>query len=186
MVYLTFDDGSSKQTTKILEVLNELEVKASFFLIGSMIENKISDAQAIVAAGNDVGNHSYSHNRMVFKSPSFIKEEIDKTNDLIKVIGYDKEILFRPPFGKQLLFLPMYLNKLNQTTVMWNNEPESYEEVSQSSETIAQYVIDNIHNGSIILLHPMNDKTDKSINAIRRIVTQLKKDGYSFGLLTDR
>lgn len=185
VVYLTFDDGPSKETSKIIDLLNELNVKATFFLIGDNIEKNMEDAKLIVENGHDVGNHSYSHNRMIFKSFSFIKEEIDKTNNLIKNLGYEKEIFFRPPFGKKLFVLPQYLNKINQKTVMWNIEPESYEESSKSAETIANHVKENVKNGSIILLHPMNDSTGKILESIKLIVKQLQSQGYSFELLSE-
>ena len=185
VVYLTFDDGPTKETSKIIDLLNELNVKATFFLIGDNIEKNIEDAKLIAENGHDIGNHTYSHNRMIFKSPSFIKEEIDKTNELIKTIGYEKEIFFRPPYGKKLFVLPQYLNKINQKTVMWNIEPESYEESSKSPEAIANHVKENVRNGSIILLHPMNDSTGKILKSIRLVVEQLKSEGYSFKLLSE-
>lgn len=185
VVYLTFDDGPTKETSKIIDLLDELNVKATFFLIGDNIEKNMEDAKLIVENGHDVGNHSYSHNRMIFKTSSFIKEEIDTTNELIKNLGYEKEIFFRPPFGKKLFVLPQYLNKINQKTVMWNIEPESYEESSKSAETIANHVKENVSNGSIILLHPMNDSTGKILESIRLIVKQLQSEGYSFKLLSE-
>ena len=185
VVYLTFDDGPTKETSKIIDLLDDLNVKATFFLIGDNIEKNMEDAKLIAENGHDIGNHTYSHNRMIFKSPSFIKEEIDKTNELIKTIGYEKEIFFRPPYGKKLFILPQYLNKINQKTVMWNIEPESYEESSKSPETIANHVKENVKNGSIILLHPMNDSTGKILESIRLIVEQLQSEGYSFKLLSE-
>ncbi|GGE57358.1 polysaccharide deacetylase family protein [Priestia taiwanensis] len=183
VVYLTFDDGPTKETDRILQALKELDIKATFFLIGSNIEKHTEEAKSILAQGHAIGNHTYSHNRMVFKSPSFIQEEIDKTNDIIKEIGYTDEILFRPPYGKKLVMLPLYLDEVSQTTVMWDIEPESYEEVNKDAKSIANHVIDNVQNGSIILLHPMNDKTDKTIDAIKQIVLTLKEQGYSFEVL---
>ena len=185
VVYLTFDDGPTKETSKIVDLLNELNVKATFFLIGDNIEKNIEDAKLIVENGHDVGNHSYSHTRMIFKTPSFIKNEIDTTNELIKNLGYEKEIFFRPPYGKKLFALPLYLNKVNQKTVMWNIEPESYEESSKTPEAIANHVKENVRNGSIILLHPMNDSTGKILKSIRLIVEQLQSEGYSFKLLSE-
>ena len=185
VVYLTFDDGPTKETSKIIDLLNDLDLKATFFLIGKNIEENKEETKLIIENGHDVGNHTYSHNRMIFKSPSYIKEEIDKTNNLIKSLGYDKEIFFRPPFEKKLFVLPMYLNKINQTTVMWNIEPESYADVSVNAETIANHVKENVNNGSIILLHPMNDSTGKILESIRLIVEELQSEGYRFELLSE-
>ncbi len=179
-LYLTFDDGPTEETDRILEVLDELGVKATFFLIGSNIEKYEEKAKKIVEAGHDIGNHSYTHARNVFKTPKFIKNEVDKTNELIRELGYEKEIYFRPPFSKKLVILPLYLHKIGQTTLTCDIEPESYKEAGRTSETIAKYVINNAKNGSIILLHPMNDRTTKTLDAVKIFVKELEKEGYQF------
>ncbi len=185
VVYLTFDDGPTKNTERILKTLRDLDVKASFFLIGSCMEDNPLLTQQILDAGHDIGNHSYTHPRLILRSLAFIKDEIDQTNALIKSFGYDKEIFFRPPYGKKLVLLPWYLNEIGQTSVMWTLEPDSYEEANKDADSMAQYVIDNISDGAIILLHPMNDDTDKTLDAINKIVTELRDLGYSFETLSD-
>lgn len=119
-VALTFDDGPTDNVDDILAVLNQYDIKATFFLVGNEIEKRKEEAEKIAVAGHQVGNHSYSHQRMIFKSPSFIKEEIDKTDALIESIGYEGEIDFRPPNGKKLAFLPFYLQKEGKETITWN------------------------------------------------------------------
>jgi len=185
VVYLTFDDGPTKNTERILETLDELDVKASFFLIGNCIEESPELAQQILDAGHDIGNHSYSHPRLILQSLSSIKNEVDRTNELIKSLGYDNEIFFRPPYGKKLILLPWYLNEIGQTTVMWTLEPDTFKDVSKDADSMAQYVAENISDGAIILLHPMNDDTDKTLDAIKKIVTELRDLGYSFETITD-
>jgi len=185
IVYLTFDDGPNENTDRILGTLEQLNVKASFFLIGQCIEETPVLTQQIIDAGHDIGNHSYTHPRLVFRSPAFIKKEIDQTNTLIINAGYHREIFFRPPYGKKFLLLPWYLNQIEQTTVMWTLEPDSYKEVNKDADSMAQYVIDNVSDGAIILLHPMNDDTDKTLDAIKKIVSSLRDSGYSFERLSD-
>lgn len=184
-VYLTFDDGPTENTERILETLHDLDVKASFFLIGKSMEETPLLTQQILDAGHDIGNHSYSHPRLIFRSLSSVKNKVDQTNALIKSFGYDGEIFFRPPYGKKLVLLPWYLNEIGQTTVMWTLEPDSFEEINKDADSMAQYVIDNVSGGSIILLHPMNDDTDKTLVAIKKIVTELRELGYSFETLSD-
>ncbi|MDR4422603.1 polysaccharide deacetylase family protein, partial [Bacillus anthracis] len=111
VVALTFDDGPTNNVKQILPLLDTYHAKATFFLIGNELEKNLSLGEAIVQSGHQVGNHTYSHNRMVFKTPSYIKEEIEKTNSLIRRIGFTGEIDFRPPNGKKLIGLPYYLNK---------------------------------------------------------------------------
>lgn len=175
VVALTFDDGPTKNTDKILDILNEEDIKATFYLIGSDIEKNLEEGKNIVKEGHQVGNHTYTHTRNVFKSPSFIKNELTKTNELINSIGYEGEINFRPPFGKKLFVLPYYLNKYNIDTIMWNLEPDTYFDKAKDKE---KYVLENIEPGSIILMHPMYN--EESIDALKGIITGLKEKGYEF------
>lgn len=177
VVALTFDDGPSKQVEGLLSVLKKYNAKATFFLIGNDIVKFPDEAKKIVEAGHQIGNHTYSHNRMVFKSPSFIKEEIEKTDKLIREAGYKGEIDFRPPNGKKLIGLPYYLNKHNRETITWGLEPDSY---YTSAADKANYVKENIKNGSIILMHPMYDETGEELKAVEQIVKELSAEGYQF------
>ena len=173
VVALTFDDGPTKNVDSVLAVLNHYNIKATFFLIGNEIETNQKEAEEIVKAGHQVGNHTYSHNRMIFKSTSFIKEEIEKTDNLIRRIGYEDEIDFRPPNGKKLLALSYYLNKHKKDTITWNIEPDS-------AVDKIDYVKQNIKNGSIILLHPMYDETGEQLKLIEDIIKLLLDEDYEF------
>ncbi len=176
-VALTFDDGPTKNVNQILPLLEQYHAKATFFLIGKEIEKDPEDAKKIVKANHQIGNHTYSHNRMVFKSPTYVKEEIEKTDQLIRQAGYKGKIDFRPPNGKKLFILPYYLNKHKKETITWNLEPDSY--YLKASDKI-NYVKDHIKPGSIILLHPMHDNTGEEFQAIEGILQELTKEGYSF------
>lgn len=178
-IALTFDDGPTENAAKILEKLDELDIKATFFLCGTDIEKRPDDVKSIISSGNAVGNHSYSHTRMIAKSCGFIKQEVDKTNSLIINSGYTDTIFFRPPYGKKLFFLPYYLSKKDTVTVMWSMEPETVLGFDATAEEIAQYVIDNVKSGSVILLHPMYNP-DNILPALDIIVPELKKQGYTF------
>ncbi|KAB8125643.1 polysaccharide deacetylase family protein [Gracilibacillus oryzae] len=177
VVALTFDDGPTKNVNQILTLLDKYNAKATFFLVGEEIEKHPEEAKEIVDAGHQIGNHTYSHIRMVFKTPSNIKEEIEKTDQLIQKAGYKGEIDFRPPNGKKLAGLPYYLNKHNRDTITWNIEPDSY--YTTASDKI-NYVKDNIKPGSIILMHPMYDNTGKELQAIEGVLQELINKGYTF------
>jgi len=100
---------SRENTTKILSILDEHNVQATFFLIGRNIKENVKDAENITAAGHQIDNHPYSHHRMLFKSQHFIAQEIETTNTLIKKTGDNGTIDFRPLLEKKLLSLPYYL-----------------------------------------------------------------------------
>lgn len=177
VIALTFDDGPTKNVDQLLPLLDEYKVKATFFLIGNEIEKHPEEAKKLVEAGHQIGNHTYSHKRMVLKSPSFIEEEIEKTDELIRSIGYAGEIDFRPPYGKKFVGLPYYLNKTNRETIMWSLDPETY---YTSVDDKVDYVLENIKPGSIILLHPMYDQTGGTLEVVETILKELSNEGYRF------
>lgn len=177
LVALTFDDGPTNNVEALLPLLEEYDAKATFFLIGSELEQNMELGEAIADAGHQIGNHTYSHKRMVFKLPSYIKEEIESTDSLIRDTGFEGEIDFRPPYGKKLIGLPIFLEKNNRETITWNLEPDKF---YQSAKDKIQYVKENITPGSIILLHPMYDKTGEEWNTTEGILDALSKDGYIF------
>lgn len=177
VVALTFDDGPTKNVNQIIPLLDKYNVKATFFIIGKDTKKYPSEAKRIVEAGHQIGNHTYSHNRMIFKKSSYIKEEIERTDQLIRKAGYKGEIDFRPPYGKKLVGLPYYLNKHNRDTIIWNIEPDKY--YTTVSEKV-NYVKQNIKPGSIILLHPMYDDSGKELQTIEGILKALSNEGYKF------
>lgn len=177
VVALTFDDGPSKNIHQILPLLDQYDAKATFFFIGKEIEGYPEEAKKVVEAGHQIGNHTYSHNRMIFKKPSYIKKEIEKTDQLIQKAGYKGEIDFRPPNGKKLVGLPYYLHKQNRDTITWNMEPDSH--YTAASDKV-KYVKEYIQPGSIILMHPMYDDTGKELQAIEGVLQALSNEGYTF------
>jgi len=174
---LTFDDGPSARTPEILKILAAEDVKATFFLVGSQIEKHPDWAQAILAAGHEIGNHSYTHQRMVFKSREFYAEEVEKTDALIHKLGFQGKILFRPPYGKKLFGLPFYLAKTQRTTLMWDLEPEYWPAKRTDPERLIQETLQNIHPGSVLLLHPMGNYS-KSFEALPKLLKALKTEGW--------
>ncbi|TMW71196.1 polysaccharide deacetylase family protein [Alteribacter natronophilus] len=185
VVALTFDDGPGENTVEILDILREHDVKATFYLTGYEIEEHFDDAVQIVEEGHEIGNHSYSHQRMVFKSPSFIKEEIERTDELIREIGYEGEITFRPPYGRRLVLLPYYLSRDDRQTIYMDIEPESYPEIAAEASEIENHVAENVNPGSIILLHVMYESRRESLNSVEGIINELKDEGYTFVTISE-
>ncbi|TCP69592.1 polysaccharide deacetylase family protein [Baia soyae] len=185
VIALTLDDGPTEQTDEVLKVLKEADVKATFFVTGAELQQHPEEGKKIVQAGHELGNHSYSHTRMVLKSPSFIKNEIEKTDQLIRDAGYQEEILFRPPNGKKLILLPYYLSQHNRKTIMWDIEPDSYADIGSNSDKIVQHVKENVKPGSIILLHVMYKNREESLKSIKGVVESLRKQGYTFKTVSE-
>jgi peptidoglycan-N-acetylglucosamine deacetylase len=187
-VALTLDDGPTPEATRaLIDLLARHGARATFFVVGRELERFPEAARQIVSAGHELGNHSYSHTRMIFVSGEFIQSEIEKTDAAIRRAGQRGPIAFRPPYGKKLVGLPWYLEQTGRSTVMWSIEPESTPGVEQTPEGIARHTIERARPGSIILMHATNDVANFKLNAIDRMLAGLTERGYravSFAELT--
>jgi peptidoglycan-N-acetylglucosamine deacetylase len=183
VVALTFDDGPTPgRTEKLLAVLARHGAVATFFLVGRDIDAHPAQARAIAAAGHEIGNHSWSHRRLIFKSPSFIRAEVDRADAAIARIGYSGAPLFRPPYGKKLVYLPYLLGQRSVPTIMWDVEPDR--DPSASAAEIARRAIGQVRPGSIVLLHVMVSSRDPSLEAVEPIVVELRRAGYRFATVS--
>lgn len=181
LVALTFDDGPApKHLPEVLEILEREQVRGTFFLIGGAMEEQPAAARRIAAAGHEIGNHSYSHHRMVFKSGSWIAREIERTDALIRSVGHDGPILFRSPYGKRLISLPLYLAQHDRLNVFWDVEPESDRRIAREPAAIRDHVLARVRPGSIVLLHVMYAGNEPSRRALPEIIESLKARGYRF------
>lgn len=181
VIAITFDDGPTPGYTEwVLDVLAAKGVAATFFLTGAEIDANPELASAIVAAGHEVGNHTWSHPNMTLAGPGKAASEVDRTNDAIRRAGYEGEILFRPPYGKKLVFLPLHLQKTGQTTVMWDIEPESYGDIAASPERIVDHVLEKAKPGSILILHVMYTSREPTRQALPAIIDGLRERGFRF------
>lgn len=181
VIALTFDDGPSPQyTDAVLAVLAAYHVKATFFVTGAEAGRHLTQTQKLVTAGHQLGNHSFSHPRMLLLSPNRIADEITQTDAAIRQAGYLDDIVFRPPYGKKLFLLPWYLEKHHRLTVMWDLEPESDAKLAKDARAMALHVIDNAKPGSIILLHVMYRSRETSRAALPLIIEGLQQQDYRF------
>jgi peptidoglycan/xylan/chitin deacetylase (PgdA/CDA1 family) len=184
LVALTLDDAPGQANAAVLKLLADKGVKATFYAIGEGMERQPDQAAAIVAQGHELGNHSYSHRRMVFKRASFYRDEVEKTNALIRKAGYTGEIIFRPPYGKKLLGLPRYLSQAGMRTVTWDLEPDSL--APGDAEGILAHVLQGVRPGSIILLHPFCAEACEADRAVLpRVIDALRAQGYAFVTVTE-
>lgn len=176
---LTFDDGPTRgQTAEVLRLLRERNVRATFFVTGGELERDMEAGREIVAAGHELGNHSYSHERMVMVTPSFVRREVERTDELIRAAGHAGEIHFRPPYGKKLLTLPLYLSRSGRKTITWDVAPDSDLPGDADAGAIARHVLEGARPGSIILLHVMYPSRAETLKAVPHIIEGLEREGY--------
>lgn len=181
LIALTFDDGPVPgKTEQILQILAKAEVPATFFLTGKEVAAAPELVQQILAAGHQIGNHSYHHQRMMFKTPSWIANEIEQTDALLRANQVDGVIYFRPPYGKKLVLLPWYLMRHHRVSVTWDVAPENFPEIARDKQKLVDYVLTHSKAGSIILLHVMYDSREPSMQAVPEIIAGLKARGFRF------
>jgi peptidoglycan/xylan/chitin deacetylase (PgdA/CDA1 family) len=178
VVALTFDDGPTSYAAD--EILHDLgDAKATFFVMGAELQHDPSVAPRLVAAGHELANHTWHHDRMVLKSPSYIASEIESTDALIRAAGWRGEIHFRAPFGKKLVGLPWYLWRHHRTHVTWDVAPDS-DRMDHPTDRIVAAVLAQVRPGSIILLHPWYHGREASRAAIAPIIAGLRARGFEF------
>lgn len=181
-VALTFDDGPDTDTTvKILDILKEHDVKATFFVIGKRAEVDQGVLKRMADEGHIIGNHTWNHPDLMKLDEARIAEEILKVESLVeKVAGY-KMKLFRSPYGslnrenvKQVANLGYYIIAWNVDSLDWKG---------LSGEQVRTNILENIRNGAIILQHSAGgpgEDLSGTVEALPVIITTLKKEGYQF------
>lgn len=179
IVALTLDDGPVDTVVdSLIDLLRAHGAHATFFVTGGELAASPAAGAKLVAAGHELGNHTYTHRRMVLVSPGTIRDEVERTDSLVRAAGQRGPIWFRPPFAYKLVGLPRYLASTRRTTVMWSIEPDSYGDVAATSRGIVRHVLDRIRPGSIILLHPWYPSRRTSRDAIGPLVDSLHARGY--------
>ncbi len=175
-IAITFDDGPDLNITpKILDILKENKIQAGFFCIGHKILGNENILQRISEEGHVIGNHSYSHSNFFdFYPTDRIKNELIKTEELIKQSVGKKVNLFRPPFGVTTPAISSAVKELDYTVVGWN--VRSMDTVTRNSEEIFQRVIKKLKPGAVILFH---DTRQTSVEVLKKLVAYTKQNGIT-------
>jgi peptidoglycan/xylan/chitin deacetylase (PgdA/CDA1 family) len=185
-VALTFDDGPTPLVLdSIVGLLASRGVRATFFVPGASVAEAPSLARRLVTAGHELGNHSYSHQRMVLRSMGFVRAEVERTDSLIRAVGHQGAIHFRPPYGYKLVVLPWYLARTGRATVTCDIEPDSYPAVAATRDGIVHHVLEYVRPGSIILLHIWYPSRATSLAAVGPLIDSLHARGYDVGTVRD-
>lgn len=175
IVYLTFDDGPSPDTTpEILDLLKEFNVRATFFCIGEKVKHHPLLVKRILEEGHAVGNHSYTHHSLFgFFSTRGVYHELCQTNDILTAITGMRPTLFRPPFGVTNPSISKAVKKADLHVIGWS--VRSFDTVTKDSQRIFSRVRKQIKPGAIILMH---DNCDQTIDALRLMLVYLKQNNY--------
>lgn len=183
---LTFDDGPNPAwTPRLLDVLAENEVRATFFLLGGRAQAAPDLVRRIAAAGHLIGNHSWSHPNLALSSRARIREELDRTSDALEQITGAPVRFFRPPFGKRRPATLSIARELGMTPVLWNAMTSDWSE--PSAERIAARLRSKVDRltrrgwAANIVLHDgghldPSAQREPSIGAAGQIIASYKRD----------
>lgn len=183
-IYLTFDEGyEAGYTPQLLSTLKENQVKATFFITAHFVNTQPDLVQQMIDEGHIIGNHTVNHKSMPELTEEKIKTEVMDLHQVInEKFNYEMKYI-RPPKGEFSENTLQVTNRLGYTTVMWSFAYEDWNEDKQPDETSAKKkVLDNLHNGEIMLLHG-NSKTNTNI--LDTVIKEAKNMGYEFKSLDE-
>ena len=178
-VALTFDDGPHpRYTPQILDILSEFGVEATFFVVGSNAEYYPDLVKRELAEGHEIGNHTYHHYHTVNVKADTLQKDIIACHKSLKKISGEDIHLFRPPEGVFNEDIKNLCAKQGYTIVMWSVDTRDWAHTPIGD--ICKNVMDNVKDGSIILMHDFIGKNSPTPAVLRRIIPMLQESGYEF------
>ncbi|OME78958.1 chitin deacetylase [Paenibacillus sp. FSL A5-0031] len=180
VVSLTFDDwGTDYTITKLLDILEKHDVKATFFLRANGVEKNPNLAKAIAEAGHDVANHTYSHPVITKLTPEQLQEEVVKAHQVItEAIQQQPTMLFRPPTGEIDDERARIVAATGYTSIAMYDVTVFDWDSANDADHIVKGVLDQTVDGSVILLHMLDNI--HTIEALPDVIEKLKSKGYAF------
>jgi peptidoglycan/xylan/chitin deacetylase (PgdA/CDA1 family) len=181
---LTYDDGpNDPHTLRLLEVLAKHEVHATFFLIGRYVKQRPDIVREVVSAGHVVGNHTFTHPLLIFKSAAQVRTELETCDRALGDAVGEHSALFRPPFGGRRPAVLRIARLLGLEPVMWN--VTGYDWNAPSVEHIERKVTRRVRGGDVILLHDgghlqMGADRSRTVAATDHLIAKYKTEGYEF------
>lgn len=194
VVALTYDDGPNPPYTgRILDVLEQEHVHATFFVVGRAVQAYPAVVRREARDGDAIGNHTWDHRHLIVMPRSQVRASLQQTDAAIYAATGEHSHFMRPPFGARDWIVMQAAHKLGYTVVMWS-VPLARDWEYPPARVIAQRILSNVSDGSIIVLHDGNrgqlcgaghmpaHVCDRSsdIEATRLIVENLKSQGYRF------
>ncbi len=174
MIALTFDDGPSEETDRILKVLAEYDARATFCVIGNKVEMYSDVLRRTIAGGNEIACHTWSHPKLTEISASAVRSQLTKTIDLVREItgGYEIKVL-RPPYGSTNKSVRSICAELGLVIAHWQVDTDDWD--VRNTDKVYNAIIKGAQNGAIILCHDIYSTTAA---AAERAIPELINRGY--------
>ena len=183
-IALTFDDGpNDPHTLKLLDVLAKHHVRATFFMIGRYVQQRPDVARAVAQAGHVIGNHTFTHPLLIFRSAAETRRQLIDCNKALEDALGARATLFRPPFGGRRPATFRIARELGLQPVMWN--VTGYDWNAPPAEIIEKKVVGQMRGGDVILLHDGGHRAfgadrAQTVIATENLIRRFKDEGYEF------
>jgi peptidoglycan/xylan/chitin deacetylase (PgdA/CDA1 family) len=176
-IAMTFDDGPSPETTpRLLDILKQRNIKATFFMIGQNAERNPAIVKRILAEGHEIGNHSWTHPQLSKLSDDRVTEEINKTQNAIKDASGYTPVLMRPPYGAITARQKDWIEKqFGLSVIIWSVDPFDWKR--PGSSVIEQRILAGARPGAIVLSHDIHKQT---VDAMPATLDALAAKGFKF------
>ena len=187
-IALTFDDGpNDPHTLRLLDVLDKHEVKATFFLIGRYVKQRPDIAREVAQRGHVIGNHTFTHPRLIFLPAADARREILQCREAITDALGEHSNLFRPPWGGRRPGTFSLVRQLGLEPIMWN--VTGYDWNAPSAEYIEQKA-GKARAGDVILLHDgghlaLGTDRSKTVEALDRLIARFKTQHQEFATIPE-
>ena len=185
LVALTLDDGPNPlkyRTPALLDTLRNLNVKATFFVVGSRAEANPELILRMDDEGHELANHSYTHPNLTFLTPDAVRKELCRTSVVVRDITGKRPRFYRPPGGNFNGAIADAASALGMHGAYWTVDGFKFEHAPHRPEELIRYVIPRVKQGSILLLHNAPENT---IIALPEIVRALRAQGYTFVTMSE-
>lgn len=181
-VYMTIDMGGELLDYKtLLQALKDNDVKATFFVTGYNLKNNPDYIRLLLEEGHTIGNHTMTHRDFTTLTDEQVKQEITEWESLYKnITGKEAPKYFRFPYGKYSMHLLTLLSDMGYTSYFWSTAMKDWEPRANGAEDPYNDIIGNLHDGNVILMH---HASKENIEAMDRILKEIKSEGYAFGTL---
>ncbi|MEX2355981.1 MAG: polysaccharide deacetylase family protein [Thermaerobacterales bacterium] len=172
---ISFDAAwGADHTSHLLDILDEYEIKTTFFLVTFWVERYPDEAREIVARGHEIGLHSSTHPDFTALSQENMKQELNENARVVEDITGFRPRLFRPPFGAyNERVLSVVEDELGYTTIQWSIDSLDWKDVD--ADFIIRRIMNNLHRGAIVLLH---NHAKHTAAALPRLLAAFKADGW--------
>jgi peptidoglycan-N-acetylglucosamine deacetylase len=181
-IALTFDDGPSEGTPRVLELLEKYQVPATFFQIGTNVERLPQVARLVAAGGHEIGNHSHTHPLFCLRSSKFIFQEFARAQQAIARATGIAPVFLRAPFGARWYGFRAVERQLHLRDVMWTIIGYDWK---LKADKIVGRALPRVDNGAILCLHDgrgltANPDIRETVASVGRLIPVLRERGYKF------